>query len=199
MLNDGYVKVAAGKLVAAVTCLEMLSPARAARDLEPPAGYALELFRQPGLDWYRDLYRRIGADWLWASRLALGDDALSEIITDPGVEVRAVVVEGRAEGLMELDFRAGGECELAFFGLTKAAIGKGAGRWLMNRAIESAWAKPISRFWVHTCSLDSPQALDFYVRSGFVPYERMVEVFDDPRLTGVLPADAAPHVPILRA
>ncbi|MCD2181933.1 GNAT family N-acetyltransferase [Rhizobium sp. GN54] len=197
MLADGYSKVAPGKLVAAVTCLEMLSPTPTGNAAEPE-GLTLALVREPDLDWYRDLYRRIGTDWLWSSRLSLAEGALAEILHDPAVEVRAVMAGGRAEGLMELDFREEGQCELTFFGLTKAMIGRGAGRWLMNQAIENAWSKPVSRFWVHTCSLDSPQALDFYVRSGFVPYERMVEVFDDPRLVGILPADAAPQVPILR-
>lgn len=128
----------------------------------------------------------------------MSDEELAAIIRDPRVEVRAVMVNGRSEGLLELDFREDEQCELAFFGLTKAVMGQGAGRWLMNRAIECAWAKPISRLWVHTCSFDSPQALGFYIRSGFVPYERMVEVFDDPRLMGLLPEDAAPQVPILR-
>ena len=197
MLADGYSKVAPGKLVAAVTCLEMLSPTPTGNAAEPE-GLTLALVREPNLDWYRDLYRRIGTDWLWSSRLSLAEGALAEILHDPAVEVRAVMADGQAEGLMELDFREEGQCELTFFGLTKAMIGRGAGRWLMNHAIENAWSKSVSRFWVHTCSLDSPQALDFYVRSGFVPYERMVEVFDDPRLVGILPADAAPQVPILR-
>ncbi|MBD9372677.1 GNAT family N-acetyltransferase [Rhizobium sp. ARZ01] len=198
MLADGYSKVPAGKLVAAVTCLEMLAPVTAAQDSRPEA-LMLALCENPEVGWYRDLYRRVGAEWLWGSRLGLSDEELAAIIQDSRVEVRAVMANGRAEGLLELDFREEGQCELAFFGLTKAVMGQGAGRWLMNRAIECAWSKPISRLWVHTCSLDSPQALGFYIRSGFVPYERMVEVFDDPRLTGLLPEDAAPQVPILKA
>lgn len=197
MLVDGYSKIPAGKLVAAVTCLEMLAPVAAAHDPQQEA-LTLTLCDNPDVAWYRDLYRRVGAEWLWGSRLGLSDEDLAAIIRDPRVEVRAVLANGRAEGLLELDFREEGQCELAFFGLTKAVMGQGAGRWLMNRAIEYAWAKPISRLWVHTCSFDSPQALGFYIRSGFVPYERMVEVFDDPRLTGLLPEDAAPQVPILR-
>lgn len=197
MLADGYSKVPHGKIVAAVTCLEMLAPVKATRD-PLQEGVTLETIAKPDLDWYRDLYRRIGADWLWGSRLSLTDAELSETITNPAVEVRAVMANGRAEGLLELDFREEGQCELAFFGLTAEIIGQGTGRWLMNRAIEAAWARPIKRFWVHTCSLDSPQALPFYVRSGFVPYERMVEVFDDPRVTGLLPENSAPQIPIMR-
>jgi hypothetical protein len=69
----------------------------------------------------------------------------------------------------------------------------------MSRAIERAWAHPIERLWVHTCTLDHPGALAFYVRSGFRPYRRQVEVADDPRLSGALPRNAAPHVPIIEA
>ncbi len=35
----------------------------------------------------------------------------------------------------------------------------------MNRALEIAWARPIRRFWVHTCTLDHPGALPLYVRT----------------------------------
>jgi hypothetical protein len=35
------------------------------------------------------------------------------------------------------------------------------------------------------------------MRSGFMPYDRTVEVLDDPRLTGMLPRTAAPQVPII--
>jgi hypothetical protein len=68
---------------------------------------------------------------------------------------------------------------------------------MMNRAIERAWSMPIRRFWVHTCTLDHTAALSFYIRSGFVPFKRQIEVFDDPRLTGVLSSSAGPDVPII--
>ncbi len=113
------------------------------------------------------------------------------------MEVHALGFNGRDEGLLELDFRVAGECEIAFFGIAHAIVGTGAGRWLMTRAIARAWARPITRVWLHTCSLDSPVALGFYIRSGFTPYDRKVEVYDDPRLTGVLPRAAAPQVPVI--
>jgi hypothetical protein len=68
---------------------------------------------------------------------------------------------------------------------------------LMNEALVRAWARPISRFWVHTCSFDHPGALAFYQRSGFRPYQVMVEVHQDPRLTGHLPPEASPQVPLI--
>jgi GNAT superfamily N-acetyltransferase len=195
-IPDGYHDIPTGKLATVVTYLEMTAPPppRPERSAVP---WSLRHVTAPTLDWYRDLYRRVGEDWLWCSRLELADAALAAIITAPDVEVHALVVDGRDEGILELDFRVAGECEIGFFGLAPSIVGAGAGRWLMNRAIARAWARPIRRFWLHTCSLDSPAALDFYRRSGFVPYDRKVEVFDDPRLTGVLPRSAAPQIPMI--
>ena len=53
------------------------------------------------------------------------------------------------------------------------------------------------RVLVHTCSLDHPQALQFYIRSGFRPYARAVEVADDPRLIGLAPRDSASWLPLI--
>jgi len=196
-LGDGYHDVPPGKIAVAVTSLEMLQRA----PLRPETtglSSAIHRVQAPALDWYRDLFRRVGGDWLWFSRLRLSDAALAGILHHPGVAVLALAHNGRDEGLLELDFRIPGECELAFFGVTGSLIGTGAARALMNRAIAEAWARPIRRFWVHTCTGDHPAALAFYVRSGFVPFRMQVEIADDPRLDGRLPETAAPHVPLIR-
>jgi GNAT superfamily N-acetyltransferase len=145
----------------------------------------------------RDLYRRVGEEWLWFSRLRMSDADLAAIIHSPLVEVHALVQDGGDEGLLELDSRESGQCELAFFGVTAELIGSGAGRWLMNRALERAWSQSVSRVWVHTCTLDHPSALAFYQRSGFRPFRRQVEITDDPRLDGTVPRGAARHLPII--
>jgi GNAT superfamily N-acetyltransferase len=146
---------------------------------------------------YRALFRAIGESWLWSSRLVVPDDELAAVLNDDRVDILALRKDGDDVGLVELDFRQDGVCELAFFGLVPAAIGQGLGRLLMDTAIERAWSRPIHRFWVHTCTFDHPAALDFYVRSGFRPYAFHVEVIPDPRLTGHLPRHAAPHVPLI--
>ncbi|MBV8489449.1 MAG: GNAT family N-acetyltransferase [Candidatus Eremiobacteraeota bacterium] len=195
-IPDGYHDVAAGKLAAVVTCLEMTQPPKPRED---PPGVDCTLVRRekPELAWYRELFRTVGEPVLWYSRLAMNDAELAATIGDPLVEVYAVQRGGDDAGLLELDFRVERECELGFFGLVESAIGHGAGRWLMNRAIEIAWSHPIERFWVHTCTLDHPGIVQFYERSGFRPFKRQIEVFDDPRLQGAIARTAAPHVPLL--
>ena len=73
--------------------------------------------------------------------------------------------------------------------------GRGLGRALMSRAVSLAWARPITRMWVHTCTYDHPSALGFYMKAGFKPYAVRVEVQVDPRLTGHLPIGAARRCP----
>ena len=196
MIADGFHKVPPGKVATVVTYLEMTSrPDLSA--LQAPSDIQL---RKVAADvaWYRDIFERVGLPWLWASRRAMDDAALAAILTDPKVDIYTLSKDGADEALLELDFRQQGECELAFFGLTQKMIGTGAGRFLMHNAIMEAWAKPITRFHVHTCTFDSPQALGFYRRSGFTPIHQEVEVDDDPRLQGTLPEDAAPRVPMFR-
>jgi len=193
---DGYSDIAAGKLAAVVTCLEMLAPpAPRAERADPP--WQIRRVSSPDSDWYRALFARVGEPWLWFSRLVMPVAQLQAILGDPDVEVYALSVAGRDEGLLELDFRDADNCELAFFGLTSAVLGQGAGRALMNCALAQAWARPIRRLWVHTCTLDHPDALAFYLRSGFTAYARRIEVEDDPRLTGLAPRSAAPHAPLI--
>lgn len=195
--QDGYHDVPNGKLAAVVTLLEMTEPPPARPAPDAP-GLALRRVAEPDLVWYRDLYRRVGQDWLWFSRLAAPAAEVEAAIRDPRVEVHALTFEGRDEGLAELDRRQPPDVELAFFGVTPALVGRGAGRWLMARTLDLAWRHRPRRLWVHTCTLDHPGALPFYLRSGFRAYARAVEVADDPRLLGVLPETVAPWLPLIR-
>jgi GNAT superfamily N-acetyltransferase len=195
ILPDGYSDVPAGKIAAVVTHLEMTE--LPALPSDPSGAWTLRRVETPALDWYRDLYRRIGEEWLWFSRMQMPDAELAAIIQAPLVEVYALVHDGRDEGLLELDFRDAGQCEIVYFGVTAKLIGSGAGRWLMNRTLEFSWSRPITRLWVHTCTFDHPSALGFYQRAGFRPFRRQVEIADDPRRDGSAPRDAAPHVPII--
>ena len=195
MITNGLHDVAPGKVAMVVTHLEMRVPQL--RGAALPAGLAFERIA-PDIASYRDLFRRVGEDWLWYGRLVMADDALAAILSDPDVHFYTLMKDAQAEAILELDFRIRGACELAYFGLSKALIGTGAGVYLMDRAIEHAFDAKIEQFHLHTCNIDSPQALSFYKRSGFTVTRQEVEIDDDPRLSGALPETAAPHVPIIR-
>lgn len=184
------------KVATIVTSLEM----RAKPPLRPLPESRLRLidWKEPDADKYRTLFRRVGGPWLWFSRLVMADGELLAIIRDPHVAVSAVVdANGVEVGMLELDYRKGGECEVSYFGLVPELAGQGHGRWLMAHALQRAWRPGISRVWVHTCTLDHPRALGFYRAQGFTAVSRAVETFLDPRAVGLLPEGAAPHVPFL--
>ena len=190
-----YDPVPDAELVTVVTFLEMR--ARPA-DPPPPAPFSLWKLDRPDLADYRALFRRVGQRWLWFSRLVMPDDALGAIIHDPKVEIFAVVGDEAGEvGMLELDFRTAGECELAFVGFVPEWSGRGHGRWLLAQALHLAWRDGVDRVHVHTCTLDHPAALSAYRRAGFTPCKRAIERFPDPRLLGILPSDCAPQVPLL--
>ena len=192
-----FTPIAKGEIGAIVTSLEMRNrpPLRAL----PASDLQLERWIEPAADKYRTLYRRIGEPWLWFSRLTLDDAELCTIIHDPKVRIWAVIDQRGIElGIVELDFRETGQCEIAFFGLVPEISGMGHGKWLMALALQVGWSEPgMERMWVHTCTLDAPSALSFYTKSGFTPYQRQVETFADPRLTGLIRRDAAPHIPVI--
>ncbi len=192
---DGYTPLPRGKLASVVTSLEMRRPFPSAT----PGGRAvLRRVLEPDVDGYRDLYRRVGEPWLWFSRLKMSAVELEATIRHPDVEVFHIVDERSGVcGLVELDMRVAGACELAFFGLVPGAVGKGLGRAAMTETVARVATTSVERFWVHTCTLDHERALAFYMRSGFKPFARSIEVFDDPRLAGVLPRESAPRVPII--
>lgn len=193
----GITDLPPGKIAAIVTSLEMFAPP--AKRADPPglSGFSLEPIGRDDVARYLAIYRVLGERWMWFSRLVKPVAEIEAILADPAVEFFAVRAEGRDVGLLELDFRVAGEGELSFFGLDETVLGRGAGRWLMNRALERAWAQPISRFWVHTCTLDHQSAPEFYQRSGFTVFKRSVEVDDDPRLTGHMPRDSVRHHPVI--
>ena len=192
----GLTPVPDDQIATIVTSLEMRTRPRP-RPI-PDSHLRLLPWAAPAPDKYRALFRRVGEPWLWFSRLVMDDARLTGIIHDPNVAIYAVADRAGIEiGMLELDFRSAGNCELGFFGLVPELAGKGHGSWLMAHALALAWAPGVERVWVHTCTLDHPSALGFYRRHGFVPYKRTIETFADPRLAGVLAPDAAPQIPCL--
>ena len=194
---DGYTDVPAGHIATVVTYLEMTALLGGGA---PTAFAGAGLTRLTAQDEarYTAIFRTLGERWVWFSRLEMTPQQRAAIIGDSKVEAYAVTFHGADAGLLELDFRTRGEAELAFFGLYENAVGMGMGRWLMTQALQIVWRHSgVNRLFVHTCTLDHPRALEFYRKSGFLPYKTALEVTPDPRLRGVLPRTAAPHVPII--
>ncbi len=115
----------------------------------------------------RFFYTAIGGDWYWIDRLSWTYEQWMSAIARPGHETWVAYLKGNPVGYFELDGEAGGDIELAYFGLLPQFTGRGIGGYLLTVAINQAWEKQPNRVWVHTSSFDHPQALKNYLARGF--------------------------------
>ncbi|MEP6832888.1 MAG: GNAT family N-acetyltransferase [Gemmatimonas sp.] len=133
------------------------------------------LMPAPTVAEWRLLYANVGAEWNWKDRNAWSDAKLAERLSSKNVHVfRAdAALNGLSDdiesgvGFVELEHHADGSVEIVYFGLTRSAQGYGLGAWLLERAVEEAWGLGATRVWLHTCTLDAPQALPNYLSRGF--------------------------------
>lgn len=193
---DGYTDLPPGKIANVVTFLERTEPPTA-----PPSfrsDLSIRRVPNPTVAWFRALYRNIGEDWLWFSAAVMPDDRLAAYIAGPTVEILALARDGEDIGLAEIDYASDGEAEIVTFGVIGPAVGTGAARHLIEHTLAHAFRPGVRRVWLHTCTFDHPAAMRFYLRRGFRAYKRAIEVVDDPRLLGIVPLEAAPHVPVIR-
>lgn len=146
--------------------LEMISPA----DLRPasrrPAELEIAQAQVPSPPLNRYLYTAVGGDWHWADRLSWRCEEWMAWLDRPELETWVAYYRGTPAGYFELEMQEGGSVEIAYFGLLGQFFGLGIGGTLLTCAIERGWAMGARRVWVHTCTLDHPNALDNYRARG---------------------------------
>ncbi len=162
-----------------VTFLDMKARPPVLPPPQPKGKIAILKAEQPAAHFYRYLYDTIGDAYFWVDRRKLSAEALTKLIQDPKNTLYVLYADGSPAGMAELDFRKEGTANISYFGLMPETIGRGLGFYLLYHTCMNAWAQPISRLTVNTCTLDHPRALPLYQRMGFVPYareERYVEL-----------------------
>jgi len=125
----------------------------------------------------RFLYIAVGANWCWYMRLDWSHEQWQALLAKPDVVTWVAYLEATPIGYFELAKASGGEVEIAYFGLLGEFIGQGYGKCLLEDAIRTAWKIGGKRVWLHTCSLDHPQALTNYLARGFSVFKE--EEFED--------------------
>jgi GNAT superfamily N-acetyltransferase len=170
-----------------VTYLEMRERPTGRRISAPLEKLALMRAENCTASFYRYLYDAVGAPWLWFERRLIDDTALAAQVSKPTIEIFVLYVRGVPAGYFELDTAAPRETKLCYFGLIPEFIGRRLGPYLLQAAIDQAWARPLDRFWLHTSTFDHPKALSTYQQAGFVVYARRRVSFEDPRRSGILP------------
>ncbi|HVU10024.1 MAG TPA: GNAT family N-acetyltransferase [Phototrophicaceae bacterium] len=134
------------------------------------ADVTMRQITNPDTTFYKKLYTGVGADLRWRDRLLIPDAELKAALQQPGTSIYVLYVGENPAGYVELT-RQQRETEIAYFGLFPAYHGMGLGKHLLSFGIEKAWAQGVERVWLHTCNLDSPHALDNYIKRGFQIYK----------------------------
>lgn len=167
----------------------------------PPVPAGIGVTRHAGtLSWetFGPLFRAVGAPWLWRDRLLRDPNEEARHLADPGIVIHILedTTDGRRLGFCEMDRRDPAAPRVLYFGLRPDAIGAGLGRVLFAHALTEAWRDGAAVIRLDTCTHDHPKARAFYASFGFQATARRVVEADDPRLTGLLPRDCAPAVPV---
>lgn len=128
----------------------------------------------PSPDLYRTCYRTVGEAFHWFDRWDWSDEAITRHLADPAIQLfvaRRTSGEGALSGWYELRrIPDDDSVEVAYFGIVAAEFGRGFGKHLLSSAVRDAWALGPRRVWLHTCTLDHPNALPNYLARGFTPY-----------------------------
>ncbi|MBB4264912.1 GNAT family N-acetyltransferase [Roseospira visakhapatnamensis] len=186
-----------GRLRETVTYMECHQPPE---QPQPPLPPGVTLARHAGtLTWadFGPLFHAVGDPWLWRDRLLWPREAIDAHMADPGIVIHLLARDGQPLGFCEMDRRDPADgVSVLYFGLVPRAIGGGLGRALFIHALADAWAESPACVRLNTCTHDSPRALAFYQAYGFAVVDRRVTEADDPRLTGILPAEAGARFPL---
>lgn len=139
-----------------------LRPRRVARD-----DVAMVRIVPPMPELNRFFYTTVGGEWFWLDRLPWTYQKWREYLDRPELETWMFTVAGIPAGYIELEAQAGDDVEIVYFGLLPSFIGQGLGAHFLTVGTERAWQRGAKRVWVHTCSLDHPNALTGYQARGF--------------------------------
>jgi len=123
---------------------------------------------------YRIIYKEVGGPWNWINRLIMTEEDLQAVLDNEHNAIYYCFYRKDFAGYFELNTHSQ-DFELVYFGLTPNFIGKGLGKQMMQFVIETAEKSHAKRLWLHTCAFDSPQALSFYLKSGFKIYKEIIE------------------------
>lgn len=138
--------------------------------LEDTSGLNLKKMGTQDVEFYRYLYSTVGEQWKWKDRIILSNNQLQTLLAIPGTSVNVLYVNDIPAGYIELA-QSDETTKIVYFGLCPGYMGKGLGKHLLSCGIAQAWNNGVKRLWVHTCNLDSPYALDNYIKRGFKIYQ----------------------------
>jgi GNAT superfamily N-acetyltransferase len=170
-------------VLSTITYLEQTSPDDLVPARTPAEPVEVRQAEEPSPEFHRYLYTAVGGDWHWTQKLSWDWDHWMTWLTRPGVETWVAWVRGVPAGYAALAPQPGTEVEVENFGLLPSFTGRGIGGHLLTVALQRSWTlaerhddlDPVKRVWLHTNTLDGPNALANYRARGLRPYRTTTE------------------------
>ena len=118
-------------------------------------------------------YKQVGKKHRWIDRLSWTDEKWVNFISNKNLETYVISESEDLIGFFELLYNPElKETEISYFGLLEKYIGKGIGGYALSEAIKKSFKKDIKRVWLHTCTLDHPNALKNYIARGMKVFRK---------------------------
>ncbi len=133
---------------------------------KPKDNYSVDKTK-PDFQLNKFFYKQIGKKYRWTDRLIWSDLQWSDYVSNKNLETYVIKNSDDLVGYFELIHHPEkNETELAYLGLFEVYFGKGVGGYALTTAIIKSFEKKIKRMWVHTCTLDHPNAIKNYLARG---------------------------------
>jgi ribosomal protein S18 acetylase RimI-like enzyme len=125
------------------------------------------LEEKPTIDFCKFFYKEIGRDLFWRDRLKWSNQEWLDYINNDFFKLYVLKYNNKLAGYYELLYDPKtSSMEIPYFGIFKEFYGKGIGGYLLTDAILTSFNQKINKVWVHTCTLDHPNALKNYLARG---------------------------------
>ena len=128
---------------------------------------------KPDFQLNKFFYKQVGKKHRWIDRLSWSDEKWINYISNKNLETYIICECEELVGFFELLHNPElQETEISYFGLLEEYIGKGIGGYALSEAIRKSFEKNIRRVWLHTCTLDHPNALKNYIARGMTVFKK---------------------------
>jgi ribosomal protein S18 acetylase RimI-like enzyme len=119
------------------------------------------------IDLCKFFYKEVGRDFFWRDRLKWSNQDWLDYVNNDFFKLYILKYNNRLAGYYELLYDPKtNSMEIPYFGIFKEFYGKKIGGYLLTDALSTSFKQKITKVWVHTCTLDHPNALKNYLARG---------------------------------
>ena len=134
---------------------------------KPSTKLNIKLLESSNYELNKFFYKQIGKKYQWIDRLVWSNTTWQKYTSNKNLKTYILEEDDNLVGYFELIYNKElNNCEIAYFGILENFFCKGYGGYLLSEAIKFGFKLNANRVWVHTCSLDHPNAISNYKSRG---------------------------------